>query len=189
MNESTLVLYRLIQDRYSKVAWSHKIQECQGDHYINKLKIVKNHIVWFSILTTSGTLSALLPWVEDNQFISCITAFFATFLSYFTIRYNDGYLENKAAENKRMASELHDLRNKYESLLADIKANLLTDDEIVTKRNHLREEEYRIYKNAPYTSKKSVKQAGLDLIQNKESITEEHERESIIPDYLQDSIP
>lgn len=44
MNDAIKIQYKLIQDRYVKVTWTHKIQECQGDLYYNKAKIVKTHI-------------------------------------------------------------------------------------------------------------------------------------------------
>ncbi len=184
MNDAIKIQYKLIQDRYVKVTWTHKIQECQGDLYYNKAKIVKTHITWFTVLTTGSALTSMLPWFADTSVMSSVIAFLAIFLSYFTIRYGDGYLEKKAVENKRFASDVHDLRNKYESLLADIKAELLSEDDIISRRNKLRQEEQDLYANAPYTSEKAVSNAEAKLKINRDSTTEDSEIEAIIPDYL-----
>ena len=36
MQDSTKLFYRQIADRYVKVVWTHKIQECQADIYLEK---------------------------------------------------------------------------------------------------------------------------------------------------------
>lgn len=184
MNETIEIQYRLIQGRYTKVTWTHKIQECQGDIYLKKARIVKRHITWFSVLTTGSALSSIFPWVQDTVLLSSITAFLALCLSYFTIRFADGYLENKASQNKSFAAEMHDLRNKYESLLADIKSNHLTAEDVISRRNSLREEEHILYKDAPNTTPKAVKAANKALKINKDSTTEGSEVEAILPDFL-----
>ena len=130
MNESTRLLYKCIEGRYVKVTWSHKIQEIQGDIYLEKDRCVKNITCWLSVLTTGGALSSILSFIEP-QISGSITAFLAILLSYFTVRYKDGQLEEKAKLNKNFAAKLHDLRNKYESLMTDILAGLLNDNEIM----------------------------------------------------------
>ena len=95
MNESTRLLYKCIEGRYVKVTWSHKIQEIQGDIYLEKDRCVKNITCWLSVLTTGGALSSILSFIEP-QISGSITAFLAILLSYFTVRYKDGQLEEKA---------------------------------------------------------------------------------------------
>ena len=180
MNESTRLLYKCIEGRYVKVTWSHKIQEIQGDIYLEIDRCVKNITCWLSVLTTGGALSSILSFIEP-QISGSITAFLAILLSYFTVRYKDGQLEEKAKLNKNFAAKLHDLRNKYESLMTDILAGLLNDNEIVDKRNELREEEDLLYIKAPHTFPAAVKRAEKALRTNKESTTEEDEIDAIVP--------
>lgn len=183
MNESTRLLYKCIEGRYVKVTWSHKIQESQGEIYLEKSKCIKNIMCWLSVLTTGSVLSSMLSFVDvDPQIIYSITACLAVILSYFTIRYKDNQLEMKAKENKDFAAKLHNLRNKYESLMTDICAGLLNDAEIVAQRNNLSNEENLLYSdNAPYTSSSAVKRANKALKIKKESTTEEDEIDAIVP--------
>lgn len=183
MNESTRLLYKCIEGRYVKVTWSHKIQESQGDIYLEKSKYIKNIMCWLSVLTTGSALSSMLSFVDvDQQTIYSITACLAVILSYFTIRYKDNQLEMKAKENKDFAAKLHNLRNKYESLMTDICAGLLNDAEIIVQRNNLCDEEDLLYRdNAPYTSSSAVKRANRALKIKKESTTEEDEIDAIVP--------
>lgn len=184
MDKSTITLYRTIQSRFTKVVWSHKIQEIQADLYLQKDRRVKHHVCVFSVLTTGGALSSTLGFLPIN-IIGSITSFLALALSYFTLRYRDGQLEEKAQKNKDFAALMHDLRNQYESLMTEVKAGLLADTEITSRMERLRKMEFELYKNAPHTTTKAVEKADNALKINKESTTEEAEIEAIVPDYLQ----
>ena len=183
MKESTQYLHRNIVSRYVKVIWTHKIQECQGDIYENKSKTIKAHICGFTVLTAGGALTSVMPFIQP---ISCgsftidlptwLTAVLSVFLSYFTLRYGDGNLDSKSRLNRQYAAKMHHLRNLYESLLYEIKAGMLEDDEIVKRRNELEVAENTVYsEEAPYTSKKAVEMAAKALKVNGDSTTEDSE--------------
>jgi len=191
MNEATKILYKCIEVRYTKVVWTHKIQEKQADLYTNRSKCVKKHICWFTVLTTGGALSTICPFpplVVCNNTIDVatyITAMLALFLAYFNLRYGDGWLESKASDNRKYAAQIHNLRNKYESLMYDIRANKLSDEEIINKRVELENEEDELYCSvAPYTSSKACKLAEKALKINRESTTDTDEIKAIIPKEL-----
>lgn len=183
MKDSTKVLYKSIQSRYVKVTWSHKIQEKQGDIYADKSKKVKSCICILSTLTSGGAVSSIFQ-ILDPQIVSILTATFALILSYYTIRYKDGQLDEKSKENKIIAAKLHNLRNKYESLMTEIIAELHEDMEIVKKKDELEQQENTVYMDTPCTTRKAVKQAERALKTNKESTTEEEEIEAIVPKEL-----
>lgn len=191
MNETTKILYKCIEARYTKVVWTHKIQEKQADLYTNKSKCVKKHICWFTVLTTGGALSTIYPFpplvICNNTMdvATYITAVLALFLSYFNLRYGDGLLETKASDNRKYAAKVHSLRNKYESLMYDIMADKLSDEEIINKRGELENEENELYSCvAPYTSSKACKLADKALKIDRESTTDDDEIKAIVPKEL-----
>lgn len=183
MNESTRILYKCIEGRFIKVMWTHKIQECQADIYSRKSIVVKRHITCFTVLTTGSALVSIFPFLEV-EWISVITAFLAAVLSYFNMRYGDGLIDKKLEDCKFAAAKLHDLRNRYESLLTDIMAGLLSDAEIIVSRNELREAENILYLDAPRTTSKAVNKASEALNYKKDSVTEEEEIDRLIPPHL-----
>lgn len=61
MQDSTKLFYRQIADRYVKVVWTHKIQECQADIYLEKSKRTQTFLRILSALTTTST-------VRDDNF-------------------------------------------------------------------------------------------------------------------------
>lgn len=180
MKESTKVLYKCIQGRYVKITWTHKIQEKQAEINRREGKRVKNITCFLSVMTTGGALSSIMPFL-DSQVLTILTAILALCLSYFTIRYKDGLLEENAKQNKSFAAKMHDLRNRYESLMTEILAERYTDEQIIEKKDILEQLEREYYENAPHTDTKAVKQSEQALKTNKESTTEEDEIDAIVP--------
>lgn len=184
-------LYLCIQARYIKVVWTHKIQEKQAELHLKRSCIFQRHKDWFTVLTTGGTISSIFPFlnfsINGYSLLMSITALFAAALSYFTLRYPDGALETKALANKKYAARVHNLRNRYESLMYDIKANHLSIDQIIARRDELEKVEDELYSEpAPHTSQKAVKEAKPALEDSKDSTTEIQEIRQIVPPELQE---
>lgn len=193
MEASTKILYRNIEVRYTKVTWTHKMQEKQADIYIQKSKCIKKLTCWLTVITAGGALASLSsitpPFSVGGITINIpviLTTVLPIILSYLTLRYGDGVLDTKAKDNRQYAAKVHNLRNLYESLMYEIKANLLSDEDIVNRRNNLEQQENSVYsEESPYTSKKAYKLAEKALKIDKESTTEDDEIVAIVPKDLQ----
>lgn len=193
MEASTEILYRNIKVRYTKVTWTHKMQEKQADIYIQKSKCIKKLTCWLTVITAGGALASLASvisafnvWGITINIPVILTTVLPVVLSYLTLRYGDGLLDAKAKENRQYAAKVHNLRNMYESLMYEIKANRLNDEDIVSRRNDLENQEHLVYsEEAPYTSKKAYRLAEKALKIDKESTTEDDEIEAIVPKDLQ----
>lgn len=193
MEESTKILYRNIEVRYTKVGWTHKMQEKQADIYIQKSKCVKKWTCWLTVITAGGALASLtsiIPvfslWGITINIPVILTTVLPLVLSYLTLRYGDGVLETQAKANRQYAAKVHNLRNMYESLMYEIMAGRLSDEDIVNRRNDLEEQENSVYsEDVPFTSKKAYKLAERALKIDKESTTEDEEIKAIVPKELQ----
>lgn len=193
MEASTKILYRNIEVRYTKVTWTHKMQEKQADIYIQKSKCIKKLTCWLTVITAGGALASLSSIIPPFSVCGItinipviLTTVLPIILSYLTLRYGDGVLDTKAKDNRQYAAKVHNLRNLYESLMYEIKANLLSDEDIVNRRNDLEQQENSVYsEESPYTSKKAYKLAKKALKIDKESTTEDDEIEAIVPKDLQ----
>lgn len=184
MNTSTRILYKEIIGRYIKVTWTHKIQECQADIYLKKSEFVQTSISLLTGLTAAGTLATIMPFLSET-IVGSLTAFFALTLSYFTYRYKDGILESKARECKQYASKVHHLRNLYSSLLADMKAETISDADSMVRRNQLEQLENNLYsQSVPHTTLKAVEMATKALKINQDSTTTDEEIQLILPEHL-----
>ena len=194
MNDQIRTVYRVLEERYVKVAWTHKIQECQAGIHLAKENKNRKRMAAINAITTTAAVITLFynvtPWFKDNApwIPVVITACFAVWSSYLTFRYKDQTFATKAAANKQYAAKCHDMRNKYESLLADVySGRLATLEEICVKRNELENEENILYSSetVPHTTPEAVEMARKALMVNRDSQTEDNELRAIVPQHLQ----
>ncbi len=188
MEEAIKTQYRLIEERFVKIAWTHKIQEVQGNLYLKKLQCQKKTMAVVNALTTTSAIATVLSNFDIEWLMPVITAALAVLSSYFTFRYKDGTLESLAKANKLYAAKCRTLRNAYESLLADVMSCRITNlDEIAEARKGLEDAENELFCGAvaPHTTEDAVKIASKALKQDRESQTEEDEIRSIVPKTLQ----
>ena len=185
MEESTKILYREIQERYVKVIWTHKIQLCQANIH---LKRNKNRNTWqtiLSVLVSAAAVTNILKWVPDGVIVPVLAALSLT-LTFFTIKFKSDNLGKSAAENEHFAATMHNLRNRYAGLLSEIKAGLLTNKQIVERRDVLEKEEDLIYSGiVPATTAEAVKAAGVALKTNQDSTTTDEELSLLVSNNLQ----
>lgn len=193
MNDQIRTVYRVLEERYVKVAWTHKIQECQAGIHLAKENKNRKRMAAINAITTTAAVITLFynvtPWFKDNApwIPVVITAGFAVWSSYLTFRYKDQTFATKAAANKQYAAKCHDMRNKYESLLADVySGRLATLDEICAKRDELENEENILYSSetVPHTTSEAVDMARKALMVNRDSQTEDNELRAIVPQHL-----
>ena len=174
MNEQTRIIYRILEERYVKIAWTHKIQECQSEIHLEEFIKQRNQMGLAAALTSSTAIISLIAKCAsfiDNKYIllliPIITAGLSAWSTYLTFRFKDRVLEKKAEENKHFAAKCHDIRNRYESVLGDIKSGIIADSA------------------TPHTSNKAVKLARSRLLGSYESQTTDEEIRAIVPLHLQ----
>lgn len=180
MEESTKILYREVQERCVKVIWMHKIQQCQADIYLKRNYRRNIWLTVLSVLVSAAAVTNILKWIPEVVIVP-ILALLSLTLTFFTIKYKTDNLGKAAAENEHFAAIMHNLRNRYTGLLSEIKAGLLTNTQIVEKRDILEKEENLIYLGTvPTTSVEAVEAAERALKTNQDSTTTDDEIELLI---------
>lgn len=188
MDKNIEIQYKLLTDRYIKMTWTHKIQEIQAGLYLSDSAKLKKKMAWTNALTTTSAVASLFSFLPWEWVVPSLTAFLAALSSYFTFRYKDKGLEEKALENKKYAAKCRNFRNKYEALLTDIKSESITDiKEIISRREILEEQENDLFcgEVAPHTTPKAVELASKALKVNRDSQTSDEEIAAILPSQLQ----
>lgn len=192
MDESIKPIYREIEDRFVKIAWTHKIQEVQAGLY---LKQSSRNKWWMAISNGVATTTAFatvvtsaLESIDAEWIMPSVTSVMAVVSTILTLRYKDGSLEDKAMACKQYAAKCRNLRNSYEALLTDINTGRLNNIEAISqKRDLMSEVENDLFAGeiAPHTTSKAVSLADEALNDRKESLTSEEEIRSIVPEHLQ----
>ncbi len=185
MDEQTKILYHLIQERYVKVIWTHKIQLCQAAIHSKKNKCRNITLAFLSCAVSAAAITNVLKWLSEDVMVP-VLAVLSLILTFFTIMYKSDNLGKAAIENEHFAATMHNLRNRYESLLADIRSGQLTKEQIVARRDALEHEEDLIYSGiVPATSSEAVDAASKALKTNQDSTTTNKEIEFLVSPNLQ----
>lgn len=192
MEKELYYVYREIEDRFVKICWTHKAQEIQAGLYLEK----SNSQKWWMAITNGVTTTSAFVSVVTNALDAAnaawlwpaITAVIAVIASIITLRYKDGVLDDKANACKQYAAKCRHIRNMYESLLADVKSGSCDINELRERRDNIEGEENALFAGdiAPHTTEKAVLLARKSLLDNKDTLTEEHEIKSIVPMHLQE---
>ena len=107
-------------------------------------------------------------------------------LTYFTVKYKADNLGKLAAENRQYAAIMHNLRNRYSGLLAEIKAETLSDEQIIERRKSLEDDENLIYSGiVPLTSPEAITMADKALKKDQVATTTDEEIKLIVSPNLQ----
>lgn len=190
MNEQYYEIYKELEIRYVKIAWTHKIQEIQADLYFKRSSMNKWVMAIASaVTTTSAFATVIMSLCGKNEWIGpLITSLLSVVSATITFRYKDGTLDNKADECKKYAAKCHDIRNQYESLLTDVMSGRYSDlESICEKRDDLTKLENDLFSGevAPHTTKEAVTLAEKALKDKEESLTTDEEIMKIVPKHLQ----
>lgn len=175
------VLEAQIRECYGRLVWTHKTQEKCADILHRRNNHVKVTQIILSALTTTGVLVAVFG---DVKWIGVITALLSATLfglNTYVKNYDLGEIAQKHAE---AATVLWDIREKYLSLLADIRAGILTVAEIVMKRDSLQDVLYNSYKGSPRTIGKAYTEASKALKVNEELTFSDQEIDCLLPKAL-----
>ena len=96
MNEQTRIIYRILEERYIRIAWTHKIQECQAEIHLEEFFKQRNQMGLAAALTSSTAIISLIAKCAsfiDNKYIllmiSIITAGLSAWSTYLTFRFKD----------------------------------------------------------------------------------------------------
>lgn len=191
MDESIKPIYRELEDRFVKISWTHKVQEIQAGLYQKQSNCQK---WWMAVANGVTTTSAFvtvatsaMKSIDGSWVWPAVTSIIAVVSSIITFRFKDGVLDDKAIVCKQYAAKCRNIRNMYESILADTKAGRYSIEELYLKRDEMTETEDSLFSGeiAPHTTVEAVKLARKSLINNKDTQTEDHEIKAIVPTHLQ----
>ena len=172
------ILEAQIRECFGRVVWSHKTQEKCADIILSRHNFIKIFQIILSALTTTGVLVSIFG---DNKLVGIITAIISAIL--FGINsYVKGYdLGEIAQKHSDAASDLWDIRERYLSLLTDIRARTVSIDDIINRRNDLQQKLASIYKGSPRTINKAYAEASKALKVNEELTFSDEEIDLFLP--------
>lgn len=170
-----------IRECFGRVAWSHKTQEKCADILLARQNTIKIWQIILSAITTTGILAAVY---EKNQFIGILSAIISTILLVLNTITKNYDLGGSSQKHAASASHLWNVRERYLSLLTDIRSSSITIEEIRKRRDDLQEQLYTVYKGSPRTISKAYKEATIALKKNEELTFSDAEIDALLPSQL-----
>lgn len=184
-----------IRNSYGNVFWTHKIHEKDADIYRNWNNWLKIAQIILSAISTTGIVFILFgvsknATLQDGQY-NCVrwAALISSGISVLLVITNSlskGYdLGELSASHGTTAIKLLDLREEYLSLLYDIKARSISVEDILSRRDELKDRTLAVYTNAPRTTSSGYDKAAK-AIESDEPFFSKESLNKILPIDLQE---
>jgi SMODS and SLOG-associating 2TM effector domain family 4 len=179
--ESRSVLEGQLRECYGRIVYSHKTHEKCADILIKRLARIKFWQIVLSALTTAGFLGAIFGVGRVASIVGvCLSTTLLAINSY-TKNYDLGELAQK---HRRTASDLWLIREKYLSLLVDLRMREKPLEFLQAKRDELVEALHDIYAAAPSTTNGAYKKAQIALKRSEDMTFSDDEIDAFLPKEL-----
>jgi len=179
--ESLRTIEGQIRECFGRVVYSHKTHEKCADILQSMLSSVKTCQIVLSAMIVGGFVSTILGTGPIGSIIGIIISTTLLVMNALLKNYDLGGMIQK---HKQTASDLWLIREKYLSLLTDIKAGLKSTEEICSNRDALNNELYSIYSGAPNTNSRAYRKAQEALKINQELTFSDSEIDVFLPKEL-----
>ncbi len=180
-NKGLQIIEAQLRENYGKIVYSHKTQEKCADILSKRHNLIKNLQIILAALITTGLLVRVFKGEEWALIVSTILSAVQFGFTSFLREYNLGETIQK---HSTAALELLDIREKYLSLLTDLKADLLNPLDLTEKRNELQDDLSKTYKGSPRTFSKAYREAQKALQLNDELTFSDEEIDKFLPNKL-----
>lgn len=168
-----------IREAYGRLVYTYTTQLKMA----NRLTKYRGHIkfwqIFLSALSTTGFIGAVIC---DEMIATYVGATFSAILLALNLYTKNTNLVNEILAHRRTADKLWFIREEYISLLTDF--SILSDDEIVKKRDSLSYKTGKVYETAPLTDQKSYCAAQKALKNEEEQFFTPQEIDRMLPAHL-----
>lgn len=173
-----------LRECYGRVVYSHKTHEKCADILLDLLRKIKLWQIILSSLTTVGFVATLCGAGPVGAAIGlCISAALLCLNTYI----KDHSPDEIAQKHRQAAINLWRIREKYLTLIIDLRIGEESIEKIANRRDALLEELHNVYLGAPSTNHKAYKKAQEALQYNEEMTFSADEIDSLLPNKLRKS--
>ena len=178
---SRTVLTSQLRDCFGRVVYSHKTHEKCADILLSRLSRIKVWQIILSALTTGGFIAAVFGAGQVGAVVGILVSTTLLVLNAYTKNYDLGELAQK---HRQAGVDLWIIREKYFSLITDIRMGQKTIATLETERDALLEELHSVYSGAPSTTYQAYKKAQKALQRLEEMTFSDEEIDAFLPKEL-----
>lgn len=187
MSNEERILEGQIRECYGRVVYTHKTHEKAADILLDKQSNIKKWQIILSAIIAGGMISMIFDfdWLKEYKKISeFITAIISTILLVLNSYTKDYDLGAIAQKHRQAGADLWVIREKYLSLLTDLRMNRLPIQEICEIRDKLLVELHSIYVVAPSTNFEAYQKAQKALKEMEDMTFSDDEIDKFLPTNL-----
>jgi len=182
MTDAAIVLESQLRECYGRVVYAHKTHEKCADLLLARHKRIKFWQIVLSALVTGGILTS---FVGDLKIVATIiSAALSTVLLTLNSYTKDYDLGEIAQKHRQAAIDIWLVREKYLSLLTDLRAGSGPLEKVREDRDALLAELHGAYSGAPSTDAKGYKMAQEALTKLEDMTFSDEEIDRLLPNAL-----
>lgn len=182
MTNNAEILEGQLRECYGRVVYTHKTHEKCADLLFERHKQIKISQIVLSALVTGGILASLSDdWKVIATAISAVLSTVLLALNSYTKDYDLGEIAQK---HRRAATDIWLIREKYLTLLTDLRDGHVSLDESRKVRDVLLIELHTVYTGAPSTNYKAYKKAQEALKKMEDMTFSDSEIDAFLPKEL-----
>ena len=166
---------------FGRVVYSHKTHEKCADILLSRLSRIKLCQIILSAIITVGCITVMFGAGRVGVLISVVVSTSLLALNMYTKDYSLGELSEK---HRQVGAELWRIREKYLSLITDLRMGNKPVEILQVDRDKLLDELHGIYSAAPSTTQKAYKEAQKALKQSEDMTFSDEEIDAFLPDEL-----
>lgn len=170
-----------IRDAYGRVVYTHKTHEKQADRLASWNKGLKVAELVLLVLTTGGTIGALVTHEMSARIAATVLASLALLVTLYQFRFSP---DERILAHRTCARKLWLIRERYIALIADIVCKSLSAEEARSARDSLIAEVHHVYESAPDTDSRAYADAQQALKVSEELTFTDFEIDGLLPPSL-----
>lgn len=175
------ILEGQLRECFGRVVYSHKTHEKCADILLSRLSKIKLGQIILSAITTAGFVAVVFGAGEIGAIFGVIVSTILLALNSYTKNYDLGELAQK---HKQAANDLWIIREKYLSLITDLRINEKPIEELQEERDRLLNDLHLVYLGAPSTTFQAYRKAQEALKTFEDMTFSDEEIDAFLPSEL-----
>lgn len=154
--DSRAILEGQLRECFGRVVYTHKTHEKAADILLTRLSRIKILQIVLSAVTTGGFIAAIFDASNVATILGVVVSTTLLVLNAYTKDYDLGELAQK---HRQAGADLWIIREKYLSLITDLRMGERPVEELQKERDKLLEKLHSVYSGAPSTNYQAYKKA------------------------------
>lgn len=184
MTDNEEIIEGQLRECYGRVVYTHKTHEKCADILFARHKKIKLAQIVLSALITGGLITTLFDFGALAEYKKCgtfVVVVLSTMLLVLNSYTKDYDLGEIAQKHRQAGTDLWIIREKYLSLLTDLRLAVASLDEMRSQRDQLAEELHAVYTGAPSTNDRSYVEAQKALKELEDMTFSDDEIDAFLP--------